>query len=122
MNLECVNDATTTEKLEDETRIEIDVKLEAAGWLVQDKNRMNLFAAPAVAVHEMDTDTGPADYMLFVDGKTSAIKSVGKPLDRASRKDQRVCQKYTEHVWSMFNVVSKNAVNIVHSYVFLKDW
>ena len=57
-------------KLEAVTREEIDAKLEAAGWAVQDKKRINHTEkrGVAVAIREMDTDTGPADYMLFIDG------------------------------------------------------
>jgi type I restriction enzyme R subunit len=40
---------------------------------VQDKKRINLFEKLGVAVREMDTDTGPADYMLFIDGKACGI-------------------------------------------------
>ena len=58
-----------TYKLEAETRLEIDAKLEAAGWVIQDKKAMNLFAGDpgvhGVIVREMDTDTGPADYMML---------------------------------------------------------
>lgn len=50
-------------KLEDETRLEIDEKLVLAGWVIQDKKRLNLYESLGVAVREMDTDTGPADYM-----------------------------------------------------------
>jgi type I restriction enzyme R subunit len=45
----------------------IDQKLEAAGWVVQDTKQLNLGAATGVAVREYPTDTGPADYVLFVD-------------------------------------------------------
>lgn len=44
----------------------IDQKLEAAGWVVQDQKDLNLGAGPGVAVREYPTDTGPADYLLFV--------------------------------------------------------
>ena len=47
-------------KLEAETRKVIDAKLEAAGWAVQDKSRLNLYEKLGVAVREMDTDTGHA--------------------------------------------------------------
>ncbi len=60
-------------KLEAETRKEIDKKLIAAGWVLQDKKRLNLHESLGVAVREMDTDTGPADYMLFVDAKACGI-------------------------------------------------
>lgn len=41
--------------------------LAAAGWAVQSKKDLNPVAALGVAVREYDTDTGPADYILFVD-------------------------------------------------------
>jgi len=48
-------------------RQQIDAKLEAAGWVIQDMKQLNLGAASGVAVREYLTDTGPADYVLFVD-------------------------------------------------------
>jgi len=63
-------------KLEAETREAIDAKLEAAGWVIQDKNRLNLYESLGVAVREMDTDTGPADYMLFVNGENRGRNTV----------------------------------------------
>ena len=44
----------------------IDQKLEQAGWTLQDMRQLNLSAAHGVAVREFPTDTGPADYVLFV--------------------------------------------------------
>ena len=44
----------------------IDQKLEQAGWVIQDMNQFNLSAGLGVAVREYPTDTGPADYVLFV--------------------------------------------------------
>lgn len=63
--------------LEAETRKQIDAKLKSAGWVIQDKKRINLYASTGVAVREMDTDTGPADYMLFIDGKACGIIEAG---------------------------------------------
>lgn len=45
----------------------IDQKLNQAGWLLQDCKSLNLTAAYAVAVREYQTDSGPADYILFID-------------------------------------------------------
>ncbi|HRN82913.1 DEAD/DEAH box helicase family protein, partial [Nitrosomonas europaea] len=47
-------------------RQQIDDKLIQAGWVVQDIKQLNLGAATGVAVREYPTDTGPADYVLFV--------------------------------------------------------
>lgn len=66
-------------------RVEIDRQLGAAGWLVQDRADMNLYAAQGVAVREftMASGHGRADYVLFVDAKAvGAIeaKPVGTTL------------------------------------------
>ncbi len=50
-----------TDKLEIQTRAEIDAKLAAAGWVIQDKKVINLHAGLGVAVREMDADTGPVE-------------------------------------------------------------
>ncbi len=52
---------------EQAARDRIDVMLDAAGWKVQDKKAINFNAGPGIAVREYPTDTGPADYVLFVD-------------------------------------------------------
>ncbi|HQQ69829.1 MAG TPA: type I restriction-modification enzyme R subunit C-terminal domain-containing protein [Alicycliphilus sp.] len=52
---------------ETQARQHIDAKLAAAGWAVQDLRALNLGAARGVAVREFPTDSGPADYVLFVD-------------------------------------------------------
>lgn len=54
-------------------RDKIDKMLEAAGWVVQSKKRVNLAANQGVAVREYQTDVGPADYVLFVDRKPVGI-------------------------------------------------
>lgn len=58
-----------TEKDEAQTRIEIDAKLEAAGWVIQDLKRINLHASLGVAVREVTVSKGRADYLLFIAGK-----------------------------------------------------
>ena len=52
---------------ESKARVRIDQKLAQAGWAVQDLRALNLSAGLGVAVREFPTDTGPADYQLFVD-------------------------------------------------------
>jgi type I restriction enzyme R subunit len=51
---------------EQKARQEIDRKLIEAGWVIQDMKQLNLAAGIGVAVREYATDTGPADYVLFV--------------------------------------------------------
>jgi type I site-specific restriction endonuclease len=51
---------------EDRARVRIDEMLARAGWVVQDYKAVNLFAGEGVAVRELVTNAGPADYVLFV--------------------------------------------------------
>ena len=51
---------------EEQARLKIDEKLIQAGWVIQDMKQINLGAAIGVAVREYPTDSGPADYVLFV--------------------------------------------------------
>lgn len=52
---------------ESEALQQIDQKLQQAGWVIQDMMQLNLGTARGVAVREFPTDSGPADYVLFVD-------------------------------------------------------
>lgn len=52
---------------EGRARERIDKKLHDAGWEIQDLRAINLGAAGGIAVREYPTDTGQADYLLFVD-------------------------------------------------------
>ncbi|MFC2016021.1 hypothetical protein ACFLUM_03725 [Chloroflexota bacterium] len=58
---------------EEKARQKIDSLLKAAGWRVQDRNRLNLGAARGVAVREFPLETGFADYLLFVDRKAAGV-------------------------------------------------
>ncbi len=58
---------------EAETRRElIDPRLQAAGWVVQDRASMSLYAGRGVAVREFPLETGYADYQLFFDRKPAS--------------------------------------------------
>jgi len=64
-------------------REKIDAMLAASGWVVQDRDEMNLSAGPGVAVREFPLATGEADYLLFVNGKAAGAleaKKVGHTL------------------------------------------
>ncbi|MBU2637161.1 MAG: type III restriction endonuclease subunit R, partial [Bacteroidetes bacterium] len=58
---------------EEKARQQIDKLLTQAGWIVQDFKKINLSAKLGVAVREYPTDSGPADYMLFVDRKPVGV-------------------------------------------------
>lgn len=58
---------------EQKARQHIDQLLTAAGWTVQSKDELNLYAAHGVAVREPLLRTGEADYLLFVDQKALGV-------------------------------------------------
>jgi type I restriction enzyme R subunit len=60
-------------------RDNIDELLKASGWAVQDKNQIDLNAGLGQAVREYPTDTGPADYVLFVDKKAVGVIETKRP-------------------------------------------
>lgn len=79
---------------EAKARHRIDHKLEQAGWVIQGKEQLNLGAAVGVAVREYPTDTGPADYLLFVNRQAVGVieakkDSAGKNLTIAESQSER---------------------------------
>lgn len=54
-------------------RDNIDRQLTACGWIIQSIKKVNLNAGIGIAVKEYLTDVGPADYVLFVEGKPCGI-------------------------------------------------
>ena len=68
---------------EETARELIDAKLAASGWIVQSYKQMNLATGPGLAITEFPGAHGPADYLLYVDGKAIAVveaKPVGHTL------------------------------------------
>src|SRR5688500_2377900 len=47
----------------------IDAALKESGWIIQNNKQINLSAGLGIAIREYQTDVGPADYILFVNGK-----------------------------------------------------
>jgi len=64
---------TPNQNPEQIARDKIDDLLKAAGWSVQDNKKINLGDGLGQAVREYPTDTGPADYVLFVDKKAVGV-------------------------------------------------
>jgi type I restriction enzyme, R subunit len=63
----------TNQNPEQIARDHIDAALLRSGWIVQSKSKINLNAGIGVAIREYSTEVGPADYVLFVDGKPFGI-------------------------------------------------
>ena len=59
---------------EQETRVEIDALLNAAGWVVCDVSTANIHASAGVAIREFPLPGhGFADYLLYVDAKAAGV-------------------------------------------------
>ena len=63
------------QKPEELARVNIDAALQRAGWAVQDRDEMNVYAAQGVAVREFKLKQGHgyADYLLFVDARAVGV-------------------------------------------------
>ncbi|GAB5561836.1 MAG: type I restriction-modification enzyme R subunit C-terminal domain-containing protein [Synoicihabitans sp.] len=91
---------------EQQARDQIDTMLGAAGWEVQTLKSLNLHAGRGVAVCEVPSKGGPADYMLFVQGKALGIveaKKAGTTLSaveeqsaRYSKAKKFILQRWTD--------------------------
>ncbi|WP_160050929.1 DEAD/DEAH box helicase family protein [Nocardiopsis sp. FR4] len=83
---------------EAQVRAEIDQLLTQAGWQVQDVNMMNLTAAQGVAVREVSTAVGRADYLLYVDHRLAGVieaKREGADLTAAQAQAARYASGLT---------------------------
>jgi len=58
---------------ENEARINIDYQLKQCGWSIQDYRQINLSAGLGIAVREYPTDSGEADYLLFIENKPVGV-------------------------------------------------
>ena len=58
---------------EQAARENIDSLLTQTGWAVQDKESIDFSVGLGVAIREYQTDTGPADYVLFIDQKPVGV-------------------------------------------------
>lgn len=84
---------------EAQVRERLDKTLRTAGWVVQDKNEKNLYAGPGVAVREIYTKAGYADYLLYVDnGKLVGVieaKREGEDLSAAQKQASDYAESLT---------------------------
>src|SRR5690554_3004241 len=58
---------------EQKARDNVDALLAKAGWVVQDKKKIDFSKSLGIAVREYQTDIGPADYVLFVDKQAVGV-------------------------------------------------
>ncbi len=89
---------------ESKARKEIDLQLEESGWVIQDRDEINLAAGQGVAIREFKLKPGHgfADYLLFVDNQAVGVleaKKAGFPLSGVEVQ----AQKYSEGLQEQLN-------------------
>lgn len=86
---------------EAKARKNIDQLLEKAGWIIQDRNQLNLGAGLGVAVREYPLKAGPVDYLLFVDRKAVGVieaKSEGTTLSGVAEQSGKYSEGIPENL------------------------
>ena len=81
-------------------RVKIDEQLQQAGWDVQDRMAINLYASNGVAVREtiMAEGAGRADYLLYLDGHIAGVieaKPAGTTLSEVHWQSRRYAKGLT---------------------------
>lgn len=84
-------------------RDNIDKMLEASGWVVQNKDQVNFSSGEGQAVREYPTDSGPADYVLFVDRKPVGVveakkETVGQSITAVEDQTKRYADAKLKYV------------------------
>ncbi|MBA2247202.1 MAG: type III restriction endonuclease subunit R, partial [Chloroflexia bacterium] len=83
-------------------REEIDRQLALAGWIVQDRRQLNLFAGAGVAIREVSLPgAGETDYLLVAGGRAVGIieaKLVGATLKGVEVQTQGYAQALPGHI------------------------
>ena len=82
-------------------REKIDRLLEAAGWVLQDRDEFNRNASTGVAVREFPMSSGTCDYLLFIDGKAAGVieaKKTGFTLGGVADQCEKYIHKPHEHL------------------------
>ncbi len=115
---------------EEKARLEIDKKLEASGWVIQDLQDMNVFASLGVAVREFQTaDNHEVDYALFVDGDPVGLleaKEDNKGVELVNKAHQqnmdyvKVGLKHHEDEKDQLRFIYE-ATSIITQFTDLKD-
>jgi type I restriction enzyme, R subunit len=84
---------------EDNARYTIDKKLIEAGWLIQKFSKINFSAGIGIAIEEFPTESGPADYALFIERKMVGIieaKAEGTTLSKVEEQSARYASSNTK--------------------------
>src|SRR5690606_37569514 len=86
---------------EQQARQKIDELLQAAGWILQNRDQFDRTAGLGVAVREFQLPAGPCDYLLFVDGKAAGVieaKKAGVTLSGVAEQSAKYMVSLPPHL------------------------
>lgn len=86
---------------EQQARRNIDALLEAAGWVLQNRDGFDRRAGVGVAVREFPLPAGPCDYLLFIDGKAAGVieaKKAGMTLSGVAEQSAKYMLNLPPHL------------------------
>ena len=112
---------------ETKARINIDKMLEEAGYTLQDMSEFNRKAALGVAVREYQTNSGPVDYLLFVDGSPVGVieakaENKGFSLAGVAEQTTRYARSGLRHISEVPNIrFTYESTGIITNFRDLSD-
>ena len=88
---------------EAKARVNIDEMLMASGYVLQDMRDFNRTASLGVAVREFPTESGPVDYLLFIDGEPVGVveakaEDKGVVLTTVAEQSKRYAESGLKHM------------------------
>ncbi|MDR0908580.1 MAG: DEAD/DEAH box helicase family protein, partial [Spirochaetaceae bacterium] len=103
----------------------IDCRLKEAGWALQDMRTFNPAANLGVAVREYPTDSGPADYLLFVDKRPCGVIEAkrdeeGQNLTDVELQSKRYAQSKVK--WAIDGVSIRFAYEATSKIIHFTDY
>ena len=109
---------------EQKARDNIDRMLGEEGWVVQDKKHIDFHAGLGVAIKEYQTESGPEDYVLFVDRQPVGIVEAKKEEEGFyNRQDLWVTTSnnqldFVQHIRMMLKTTGQAAVVVPDNVLF----
>ncbi len=97
-----VNSYNEPMKPEEGARQNIDKQLTQSGWIVQEYKNINLSAGSGIAVCEYPTESGPADYLLFIGRKPVGVieaKKEGHTLSQVHDQTTRYAAEAKRNIY-----------------------
>ena len=98
---------------EEKARLEIDKQLIELGYVIQDMADLDLSAKRGVIVREYPTDTGPVDYLIFIDGKPIGIIEA-KAVEKGEKLVVEVEKQTNRYKNSHFNYLPDAEIRFVY--------